>query len=63
MDACTKGILQIHQIDSSEFDADVMSCLPDASFVIPEEELLKRRDFRKDCIFTIDPLSARYAQG
>lgn len=28
-------------------------------FVIPKEEVLIRKDYRKDCIFTIDPATAR----
>ena len=27
--------------------------------MIPSEEIEKRRDYRKNCVFTIDPLTAR----
>lgn len=39
----------------------MISSLPvhELPWKIPEEEIAKRRDFRKDCIFTIDPATAR----
>lgn len=40
-----------------------MDCLPqvpdDSKWRIPEEEFEKRRDFRQECVFTIDPVTAR----
>ena len=41
------------------FPKDAIDCLPINEWSIPEEEYKKRRDFRKECIFTIDPATAR----
>ena len=46
-------------VDYDEFDAQIESELPKLPFVIPNDEIMKRKDFRKDCVFTIDPLTAR----
>lgn len=48
-----------HQIDDSDFSDAVTACLPALPFTIPQEEFSKRRDFRKECVFTIDPMTAR----
>ncbi len=55
----TRGLLIANGVDSSEFDDRVVGCLPDLPFRIPQTELDKRRDFRKECVFTIDPSTAR----
>ena len=56
----TEAIIMSNNIDSSEFQEDVVSCLPDGStWKITKEELEKRKDLRKECIFTIDPATAR----
>ena len=56
----TEGILLEYGIDSGPFSDEVLACLPQATpWKIPEEELEYRRDFRADCVFTIDPLTAR----
>ncbi|XP_036410600.1 DIS3-like exonuclease 2 [Megalops cyprinoides] len=56
----TEGILTEYDVDFSEFSEDVLSCLPqDLPWTIPPEELHRRRDLRKECIFTIDPATAR----
>lgn len=56
----TEGILTEHGVDFSDFSSEVLECLPQGSpWTIPPEEFSKRRDLRKDCIFTIDPSSAR----
>lgn len=41
------------------FPQDSIDCLPINEWSIPEEEYKKRRDFTKECIFTIDPATAR----
>ena len=46
-------------VDYEEFSADIDKDLPSLPFVIPSDEIVKRRDFRKECVFTIDPLTAR----
>ncbi|KAG5847214.1 hypothetical protein ANANG_G00123640 [Anguilla anguilla] len=56
----TEGILMEYDVDFSEFSEEVLQCLPqNLPWTIPPEELSKRRDLRKECIFTIDPATAR----
>ncbi|XP_076601394.1 DIS3-like exonuclease 2 [Chaetodon auriga] len=56
----TEGILTEYDIDFSEFSDEVLDCLPkNLPWTIPPEEMGKRRDLRKECIFTIDPATAR----
>ncbi|KAK2895629.1 hypothetical protein Q8A73_015117 [Channa argus] len=56
----TEGILTEYDVDYSEFSDEVLDCLPkNLPWTIPPEEMRKRRDLRKECIFTIDPATAR----
>ncbi|XP_030629597.1 DIS3-like exonuclease 2 [Chanos chanos] len=56
----TEAILTEYDVDFSEFSEEVLACLPQAlPWTIPPEELSKRRDLRRECIFTIDPSTAR----
>ncbi|XP_076828474.1 DIS3-like exonuclease 2 isoform X2 [Brachyhypopomus gauderio] len=56
----TEGILAEYDIDCSEFSSEALACLPqNLPWTIPAEELTKRRDLRRECIFTIDPATAR----
>ncbi|KAL6104148.1 dis3l2 [Pungitius sinensis] len=56
----TEGILIEYEVDFSEFSDGVLNCLPkNLPWTIPAEEMSKRRDLRKECIFTIDPSTAR----
>lgn len=56
----TEGILTEYGVDFSDFSSEVLECLPQQlPWTIPPEEFNKRRDLRKDCIFTIDPSTAR----
>ncbi|XP_039999974.1 DIS3-like exonuclease 2 isoform X2 [Xiphias gladius] len=56
----TEGILTEYDVDFSEFTDQVLDCLPkNLPWIIPPEEMRKRRDLRKECIFTIDPATAR----
>lgn len=60
IDPETEGILLEYGIDSGPFSDEALACLPqETPWKIPEEELEYRRDFRADCVFTIDPLTAR----
>jgi len=60
IDVRTKGILLENGIDFVEnFNPGIEDSLPSLPFVIPSEEIEKRRDYRKNCVFTIDPLTAR----
>uniref|UniRef100_A0A3B5BDQ1 DIS3-like exonuclease 2 n=1 Tax=Stegastes partitus TaxID=144197 RepID=A0A3B5BDQ1_9TELE len=56
----TEGILTEYDVDFSEFSDEVLDCLPkNLPWTIPPEELRERRDLRTECIFTIDPATAR----
>jgi len=57
----TEGLLIENNIDYSEFGEEVLRDLPaeHESWQIPEQEARRRRDFRQECVFTIDPLTAR----
>ena len=57
----TEGLLLEYNIDSSEFSPEVLADLPadHATWSIPAAEIAARRDFRPECVFTIDPLTAR----
>ncbi|XP_066883276.1 DIS3-like exonuclease 2 isoform X2 [Kogia breviceps] len=56
----TEGILTEYGVDFSDFSSEVLECLPQGlPWTIPPEEFSKRRDLRKDCVFTIDPSTAR----
>lgn len=56
----TEGILTEYDVDFSEFSEEVLGCLPqELPWSIPPRELSRRRDLRKECIFTIDPATAR----
>ena len=59
IDARTKGILMENAIDFEDFPDKISDNLPNLPFVIPDSEIEKRRDFRQNCVFTIDPLTAR----
>eukprot|EP00127_Corallochytrium_limacisporum_P000467 Clim_evm23s13 gene=Clim_evmTU23s13 len=48
-----------HDLSSDDFSDDVNADLPVLPWSIPEEEIKKRWDLRKECIFTIDPATAR----
>lgn len=57
--------MQENDVDDSEFSEEVLASLQQfspsdgSSWVIPEEEIRKRRDLRDKRIFTIDPPTAR----
>ena len=57
----TEGLLIENNIDNTDFGPEVLQDLPSnhQSWTIPPAELKRRRDFRKECVFTIDPLTAR----
>ncbi|XP_070561830.1 LOW QUALITY PROTEIN: DIS3-like exonuclease 2 [Ptychodera flava] len=58
----TEGFLIENGVDFSEFSDKALGCLPDVSADkpgIPNSELSQRRDLRQQCIFTIDPATAR----
>ncbi|RWS08811.1 DIS3-like exonuclease 2 [Dinothrombium tinctorium] len=63
VEAETEMILMENDIDYSEHDerlnADIKYLRNKEEFTIPEEEWTYRRSFLSDCVFTIDPQTAR----
>ena len=56
----TESILLCHDIDSSPFSEKVLKCLPNGKkWRVTNDELKKRKDMRNECVFTIDPATAR----
>lgn len=56
----TEAILIEYDVDFSEFTDEVLDCLPkNLPWCIPPEEIRKRKDLRRECIFTVDPATAR----
>ncbi|XP_060772943.1 DIS3-like exonuclease 2 [Neoarius graeffei] len=56
----TEAMLMEYDVDFSEFTDEVLACLPQGRpWTISPDELRRRRDLRKECIFTIDPATAR----
>lgn len=53
------AILVEYDLDVSPYSEALISSLPLVPFQIPQEEIDKRTDLRDECIFTIDPLTAR----
>ncbi|XP_046461080.1 DIS3-like exonuclease 2 isoform X2 [Daphnia pulex] len=59
IEAETIALLLEHEVDYGDFPQEVFDDLPSLPWSIPTEEIKKRRDFRQQCIFTIDPADAR----
>ncbi|KAF8934813.1 hypothetical protein BGZ47_010198 [Haplosporangium gracile] len=55
----TEALLADNNVTTTAFGEKVEKCLPELPWSIPEKELSRRRDLRKDCIFTIDPATAK----
>ncbi|EAT47482.1 AAEL001397-PA [Aedes aegypti] len=55
----SQAILVEYDLDVSPYSEKILNSLPGSEFQIPEEELAKREDLRDECVFTIDPLTAR----
>lgn len=57
-----KALLAQEQVkDDDQFTVDVLACLPEVPWSAneSESEILARRDFRDECVFSIDPPTAR----
>lgn len=54
----TEAILESYEVDHGEFPPDILVHL-DPSWKVPQEELSRRRDFRNELVFTVDPKTAR----
>ncbi|XP_059476875.1 DIS3-like exonuclease 2 isoform X2 [Neocloeon triangulifer] len=55
----TQSILLDNGLDVTPYDPSFNQYFPSQPYKIPEEEFKYREDFRKQCIFTIDPATAR----
>jgi len=57
----TEGLLMENNIDYGDFPQEALANLPEnyQNWSIPPQEIKRRRDFREECVFTIDPLTAR----
>ncbi|KAF9439277.1 hypothetical protein BGZ76_006006 [Entomortierella beljakovae] len=55
----TEALLADNNVTTTPFGEKVEKCLPEIPWTISEKEISKRRDLRKDCIFTIDPSTAK----
>ncbi|XP_060062456.1 DIS3-like exonuclease 2 [Ylistrum balloti] len=56
-----EAILLENSVDTSEFTEKALDSLPikNLPWKIPSTELTNRKDFRKQCVFSIDPATAR----
>ncbi|KAI1301313.1 DIS3-like exonuclease 2 [Halotydeus destructor] len=62
IEAETRLILAEHEVDDMDFapaDYEGIPGLETETWPLPEEEVASRRDFRTECVFTIDPATAR----
>uniref|UniRef100_A0A182PQJ8 DIS3-like exonuclease 2 n=1 Tax=Anopheles epiroticus TaxID=199890 RepID=A0A182PQJ8_9DIPT len=54
-----ESILVEHNLDVTPYGDEILAQLPAVPYIIPQEELARRVDLREECIFTIDPATAR----
>ncbi|XP_053688152.1 DIS3-like exonuclease 2 [Sabethes cyaneus] len=59
LDVETCAILVEYDLDVTPYSEEIIKSLPTAPFQIPAEEIERRTDLREECVFTIDPLTAR----
>ncbi|XP_055606687.1 DIS3-like exonuclease 2 [Uranotaenia lowii] len=55
----TQAVLVQYELDVSSYSEEIINSLPASPFKIPQDEIDKREDLRGECVFTIDPLTAR----
>ncbi|XP_055529978.1 DIS3-like exonuclease 2 [Wyeomyia smithii] len=55
----SQAILVEYDLDVSPYSEAIIKSLPSSPFQIPAEEIERRIDLRDECVFTIDPLTAR----
>lgn len=46
-DCMFQAILEVEGVDTSEFEEDVLACLPPTPWHITKEEIAKRKDLRE----------------
>ncbi|XP_052872876.1 DIS3-like exonuclease 2 [Anopheles cruzii] len=54
-----EAILVEYNLDVTPYEDSILAQLPPLPYRIPEEEIARREDLRGECIFTIDPATAR----
>ncbi|KAL6609054.1 RNB-domain-containing protein [Neocallimastix sp. 'constans'] len=59
LESRTNIILKTYNIDDSYFNDLITKEIPSGDWQIPEEEIKNRLDLREECIFTIDPATAK----
>ncbi|XP_054288241.1 DIS3-like exonuclease 2 [Macrosteles quadrilineatus] len=59
VEAETMAILLENNLDPTPHDPILNIFFPRLPYTIPDEEIAKRDDLRKECIFTIDPATAK----
>ncbi|KAG0716786.1 DIS3-like exonuclease 2 [Chionoecetes opilio] len=55
----TEALLLEQGVDTEDFPPEALTHLPSLPWTIPQQEIAGRRDLRHECIFTIDPETAR----
>eukprot|EP00116_Pleurobrachia_bachei_P002052 sb/3462314/ len=59
VESATEGILDEYGLDASEFPDDINTEIPDFQITAQDVADRSKFDFRKKCVFTIDPATAR----
>lgn len=59
LEAGNRAVLLKNCLKPLVFSDSILAALPKDPFIIPETEYTSRENLTKDCIFTIDPLTAR----
>uniref|UniRef100_A0A182J9S3 RNB domain-containing protein n=1 Tax=Anopheles atroparvus TaxID=41427 RepID=A0A182J9S3_ANOAO len=55
----SESILVEYSLDVTPYEKDILAQLPAVPYSIPQDEIALRTDLRGECIFTIDPATAR----
>jgi protein SSD1 len=59
IEAETNALLKDSNVATEEFAESAVKCIPPVPWTIPEREFEVRKDFRDECVFTIDPPTAK----
>lgn len=59
LSTCNEAILIENKLEIPTFSESILNSLPSDTFVIPPEEYANRELLTSDCVFTIDPATAR----
>lgn len=59
IEAETKALLLKYELEVTPYPRELHRFFPATPFHIPKQEIQKREDLRSECIFTIDPATAR----